>query len=67
MNAQTEQVLLEKPKALSAERRATAEDFIDFLQNRETDQYLKRSIARASEPVFNAVCGNPNDAEYDPL
>jgi hypothetical protein len=67
MNAQVEQVLLEKLKALPPERRAEVEDFIDFLQNREADQHLARAAARASEPAFKAVWDNPDDAEYDRL
>jgi hypothetical protein len=67
MNAQAEQVLLEKLRALPPERRAEVEDFIDFLQNRETDQHLARSAAQVSEPAFNAVWNNPDDAEYDRL
>lgn len=67
MNAQAEQVLLEKLRALPPERRAEVEDFIDFLQNRETDQHLARSAAQVSEPAFNAVWDNPDDAEYDRL
>jgi len=47
MNTQAAQVLLEKLKALSAERRAEVEDSIDFLQNRETDQQLARSATHA--------------------
>ena len=67
MNAQAEQVLLEKLRALPPERRAEVEDFIDFLQNRETDQHLTRSAAQVSEPAFRAVWDNPDDAEYDRL
>ena len=67
MNAQAEQVLLEKLRALPPERRAEVEDFIDFLQNRETDQHLARSAAQVSEPAFRAVWDNPDDAEYDRL
>lgn len=67
MSPQTEQLLLEKLRALPPERRAEVEDFIDFLQNRETDQHLVRSAARVSEPAFTAVWDNPDDADYDRL
>jgi hypothetical protein len=67
MNAQVEQVLLEKLKALPPQRLAEVEDFIDFLHNRETDQHLARSAAQVSEPAFKAVWDNPDDAEYDRL
>jgi len=67
MNAQADQALIEKLQALPPERRAEVEDFIDFLHNRESDQYLARSAARVSEPAFKAVWDNPDDAEYDRL
>jgi hypothetical protein len=67
MSLQTEQLLLEKYRSLPPERRAEVEDFIDFLQNRETDQHLARSAAQISEPAFRAVWDNPDDAEYDRL
>jgi hypothetical protein len=67
MNSQVEHVLLEKLRALTPERRAEVEDFIDFLHNRETDQHLTRAAARASEPAFKAVWDNPDDAAYDRL
>ena len=35
MNVQSEQLLLDKLKALPPERRAEVEDFVDFLQARE--------------------------------
>jgi hypothetical protein len=67
MSLQTEQLLLEKYRSLPPERRAEVEDFIDFLQNRETDRHLARSATQLSEPVFTAVWDNPDDAAYDRL
>ncbi len=67
MNAQSEQLLVEKLKNLPPERRAEVEDFIDFLQHRETDRQLTRAAAHASEPAFKAVWDNPQDAAYDQL
>jgi len=67
MNAQVDQALIEKLKALPPERRAEVEDFVDFLRNRETEQHLSRGAAKASEPAFRAVWDNPEDAEYDRL
>jgi len=67
MNSQAEKVLIEKLKALPPDRRAQVEDFIDFLQNRETDERLTRAAARASEPAFKAIWNNPDDADYDRL
>lgn len=67
MNAQAEQLLIEKLKALPPERRAEVEDFIDFLQNREGDRRLVGAAAKASEPAFKAVWDNDQDAAYDRL
>ena len=59
--------LIEKLKGLAPHRRAEVEDFVDFLKSREDDQRLTRAMTQASEPVFNAVWDNPDDAEYDRL
>jgi hypothetical protein len=67
MSPQAEQLLLEKYRALPPERRAEVEDFIDFLQNRESDRHLAYGAAQISEPAFKAVWDNPDDAEYDRL
>lgn len=67
MNAQAEQALLDKLKALPPERRAEVEDFIDFLQDREIDQRLVHATMQGSRPAFNTVWDNPDDAEYDRL
>ena len=67
MNAQTEQLLLEKLKALAPERRAEVEDFVDFLASRDQERRLSKAAAKASEPAFRAVWDNEADAEYDRL
>lgn len=67
MSARDDQVLLEKLKSLPPQRRAEVEDFVDFLRTRETDQRLTRAATQASEPAFEAVWDNPDDAEYDRL
>jgi Protein of unknown function (DUF2281) len=67
MNAHAEQFLIEKLKTLPPERRAEVEDFIDFLQHRESDRQLVGAAAQASEPAFNAVWDNDQDAAYDRL
>lgn len=67
MNAQAVEALIEKLKALPPERRAEVEDFIDFLQHRETDRHLAGEAAQISEPAFKAVWDNPDDTEYDRL
>ena len=67
MNAQAEQLLIEKIKALPPEDRAEVEDFIDFLRTRYTDRRIHDAAARASEPTFKAIWDNDQDAGYDKL
>lgn len=67
MNARIDQELIEKFKSLPRQRRAEVEDFVDFLRNREKEQRLTQSAAQVSEPAFNTVWDNPEDAEYDRL
>lgn len=67
MSARDDRVLIEKLKSLPPQRRAEVEDFVDFLRSRETDMQLTRAAAQASEPAFEAVWDNPDDAEYDRL
>ena len=56
-----------KIQALSAERIAEVEDFIDFIRLREQQRLLARAAAAASEPAFAAVWSNPDDEAYDAL
>ena len=56
-----------KLEHLAPERLAEVEDFIDFLQQRDRDQHLRRDYARASEPAFAKVWDNDEDAVYDEL
>lgn len=67
MNTHAAEVLLEKLKALPPRHRAEAEDFIDFLNARAREERLTVAAAKASEPAFEAVWDNPDDAEYDRL
>lgn len=67
MNVSDDQILIEKLRSLPPKRRAEVEDFVDFLRSRETDQRLARAATQVSEPSFEAVWDNPDDAEYDRL
>lgn len=68
MGARDDQVLIEKLRSLPPQRRAEVEDFVDFLRSREeNDHRLARAAARTSEPSFESVWDNPDDAEYDRL
>lgn len=59
-----EQVLA-KLKGLPPERVVEVEDFIDFLQSRDSDRAITRAAARASEPVLQKLWDNAEDAAYD--
>jgi hypothetical protein len=61
------QVLLDKLQSLPLERIAEAEDFIDFLRQRDADRQLIWAAARISEASFQKVWDNPDDATYDTL
>lgn len=61
------QSLIEKIKALPAERIAEIEDFVDFIVTRVQDRALVHAAAAASVPVFAKVWNNPEDDAYDAL
>ncbi len=54
-------ILVEKIKALPAERQAEVEDFVDFITERERARSLTRAAAVASAPAFAAIWDNPED------
>lgn len=62
-----EQAILSKLRALSRERLAEVEDFVDFLREREVDRQVSRAMTAASEEAFREVWDNPEDAAYDAL
>ncbi len=61
------QALIDKIKALPAERISEVEDFVDFIRLRDRQRSLARAAAAASEPAFAAVWSNPEDDAYDAL
>ena len=69
----SQHLLNEKIAALSPQRLAEVEDFVDFLRARDDAHELKRDsrltaeAARASEPAFARVWDNDEDAVYDRL
>ncbi len=69
MQTDTPQVanLIEKIRILPPEKLIEVEDFVDFLRQREEDRRLIRSAAKLSEPAFQKVWDNPDDADYDQL
>ncbi|MCF6264583.1 MAG: hypothetical protein L3J24_13490 [Xanthomonadales bacterium] len=66
MQVQVEQ-MVNKLEHLSPNRLAEVADFIDFLQQRDQDQQLRKNYAQASEASFNKVWDNEEDAIYDTL
>jgi hypothetical protein len=61
------QALVDKIRALPAERIAEVEDFVDFIRLREQERSLTRAAAAASDPAFTAIWSNPEDEIYDAL
>ena len=62
-----EQVLIEKIRQLPRRRLLEVEDFVDFLRAREDEQRLTHAASKVSEPSFNQVWDNDEDAAYDRL
>ncbi|MDH4172658.1 MAG: DUF2281 domain-containing protein [Betaproteobacteria bacterium] len=67
MNSRDPQSLIEKLKALSPDRVAEVEDFVDFLRAREQERALTRAASCVAEPAFAAVWDSDEDAVYDRL
>jgi endonuclease/exonuclease/phosphatase family metal-dependent hydrolase len=65
MTTMNEQILIEKIRQLPPQRMAEVEDFVDFLQARDSAQGLTRAATKASEASFAAVWNNDDDADYD--
>ena len=59
--------LIDKIKALPAERVDEVEDFVDFIATRTQDRTLARAAALTSTPVFAKIWNNPEDDAYDAL
>jgi hypothetical protein len=61
----TAQVLIEKIRQLPPHRLAELEVFVDFLRLRDNDQRLTQAASQTSQPGFDAVWDNDEDAAYD--
>jgi len=59
--------LIKKIEQLPAERIEEVEDFVDFLQARESGRAMTKAAAAASVPSFSTIWDNPDDAVYDAL
>ncbi len=68
MDTQVQQIV-RKLALLSPERLAEAEDFIDFLRQRQSksEDALAHDFTCASEKAFSDVWDNEEDAIYDDL
>ena len=62
-----EKTLIEKIRALPADKVAEVEEFIDFIAQRNEERRLVRASGRLAEEVLRTVWDNPDDAEYDRL
>jgi hypothetical protein len=60
-------ILIEKIQALSPERLAEVDDFVEFLRQREQQRLSTNSAAKISEPVFTKIWDNSDDEAYDAL
>jgi hypothetical protein len=61
------QHMVEKLEHLSPDRLAEVDDFIDFLQQRDQDNRLRRDFSHLSEAAFAKLWNNDEDAIYDQL
>ncbi|MBW4671948.1 MAG: toxin-antitoxin system, antitoxin component, Xre family protein [Cyanomargarita calcarea GSE-NOS-MK-12-04C] len=66
----TEQRVIEKIRGLFPEQMLQVEEFIDSLDKKDTnvaDHDITLAATRLSEPTFQKIWDNPEDAEYDKL
>ncbi len=62
-----EETLIEKIRRLPSDKAVEVEDFVDFLRRRDQNRTLTTAATRLSEPAFQRVWDNPEDAVYDQL
>ena len=67
MQAQHIEKVMQKLQALAPNRLHEVEDFIDFLNHRDSDRQLTQAAMAVSEPALRALWDNADDAEYDKL
>ncbi len=60
-------ILIEKIHALSPERLAEVDDFVEFLRLKEQRRLLINPAAKISESVFTKIWDNSDDEAYDAL
>ncbi len=67
MQVQHIEQVVQKLQSLAPNRIEEVEDFIDFLNQRDSDQQLTKVAMGASEPALNKIWDNSDDADYDQL
>lgn len=67
MTLPNEAQLLDKIRALPADKVAEVEDFVEFLQQKTEAAQLSSAVSRIAEPAFDKIWDNPDDAAYDQL
>jgi hypothetical protein len=65
-NAAQEAGLIRKIRRLPPDKLAQVEDFVDFLEHRDSRR-LVHAASKLSEKAFSKVWDNPDDAAYDKL
>lgn len=61
------QQMMKKLEALPPAKVAEVEDFIDFLQARDSDRGLVQAAKAITEPRLKEIWDNADDAVYDRL
>jgi hypothetical protein len=59
--------LLDKIRALPADKITEVADFVEFLQQKIEAAQFTSAVSRIAEPAFTKVWDNPDDADYDQL
>jgi hypothetical protein len=70
VDSTTEQRVIEKIRGLFPEQMLQVEEFIDSLYKKDTnvtDYEITFAATKLSEPTFQKIWDNPEDAEYDKL
>ncbi len=65
--AVNETELVKKIRELPEEQIKEVDDFIDFLHQRRAGGSLRAAMTTVSDPVFQRIWDNPDDAAYDQL
>ena len=59
--------LLNKIRTLPEDQVKEVDDFVDFLRQRRAEGGLRKTMTALSDPVFQRIWDNPDDAAYDQL